>query len=405
VYNDAQVALESVSSVAASRLSEGLSSASSLLDAGKGYVGSVPTDLPDKQKVLAQLEEQYHAGVGLAHARYTEFLSAASAAIPAATPTPWTESAASAASSNFAALITKVSSEVYGQPTPAFVTRNILSEAGQYASAVADNAASQYSAVQSIVGELVTGKEAAFAESFYSRLSSAYFTGAVEVNSYASVYANEAYSSATSALNAAFTPPPALEAIIEAAQSRVNEAVEAASIQIYGTTKGPYEQATSSAAAAYSSVQSAMSERVYGTQKGYAEAAQSSIADAASSASRAISEAIYGTPTPTDAYGSASSAAGEAYSTASAYLDDSYSKVSSRLSSAVYGPEQGAIESAQNRLGVAVESARARLGSFASAAADAASSAASRASEGVEGFASNVSSAVGSATSHFKEEL
>ena len=368
-------------------------------------MSGVPTSSPEKQKLLALLEDQYNAGVGLAHSRYTEFLSAASSVIPTPTPTPWTESAASAASSNWEALITKVSSEVYGQPTPAFLTRNILSEAGQYASSVADNAASQYSTVQSIVGELVAGKEQDFAESVYSRLSSAYFTGAAEANSFASSYADEAYSSATSALTSMFTPPPALEAILEAASARVNDVVEAASIQIYGTPKGAYEQATSSAAAAYSSVQSVVSEKVYGTKKGYAEAAQSSIADAAASASRAISEAIYGTPTPTGALETASSVAGEAYATASAYIDDSYSKVSSRLSSAIYGPEQGAIESAQKRLGVAVESAKARLASFASVAAEAASSAASRASEGVEDFASNVSSAVDSATSRVKDEL
>lgn len=404
-YGPPQGALESVSSVAASKLSEGLISASALFAEGKSYASAVSTGSPEKKKLLAQLQDQYHAGVGLAHARYTEFLNAASSAIPTQKPTPWADSVASAASSNWEALVTKASSEIYGQPTPDFVTRNLLSEAGQYAAFVADNAASQYSAVQSLVGELVAGKEPDFAQSAFSRLSSAYVAGAAEANSYASSYASDAYASATSALNTIFTPPPAIEAIIEAAQSRFNEAVEAASIQIYGTPKGAYEQATSSVASAYSSVQSALSEKVYGTKKGYAEVAQSSIAEAAASASRAISEAIYGKkPTPTGAYMSATSVANEAYSTASSYLDDSYSKVSSRLSSAIYGPEQGAVESAQKRVGEAVESARAKLASFVSAAADAASSAASRASEGVEEFASNVGSAVDSATSHLKKD-
>lgn len=368
-------------------------------------MNAAPTAKPEKQKLLAQLQDQYHAGVGLAHARYTEFLNAVSSVMPTQTPTPWAESAASAASSSWEALVTKASSEIYGQPTPDFVTRNFLSEAGQYAASVADNAASQYSAVQSIVGELVAGKEPDFAQSVYARLSSAYITRGAEANSFASSFASEAYASATAAINSIFIPPPIIEAILEAASSRVNDAVEAASIQIYGTPKGSYEQATSSVVSAYSSVQSVLSEKMYGTEKGYAEAAQSSIAEAASSASRAISEAIYGTPTPTGAFESASSAAGEAYATASSYLDDSYSKASSRLSSAIYGPEQGAIESAQKRLGDAVENARGRLASLVTAAAEAASAAASRASEGVEDFASNVSSAVDSATSHLKDEL
>ena len=521
-----QSALSSMSSVAQSKLSEGLSVASSRWEASKSYVAAITTPDPVKQKLLLQMQNQYYAGLGLAHARYSEFIETVSSAVlPSQTPAyeslyskastnivrtptnayqaalntasmhysnavagassqlnqvlssisnigdtqkeavpvaslaalassryseavseasksyesisfvidgklqagasaissavigsemPWTESVASAASENWEALITKASSQIYGSPTPYFITRRLLSEAKEYAAQATDGVASQYSAVQSLISELVVGKEPDFTESVYSRFSSAYYTGTGEIVSSASSYASEAYASASSVVSSVFTPPPAIEAILDSASSRVNEAVEAASIQIYGTQKGTYEQATSSAASAYSSVQSVASERIYGTTTGYVEAAQSSITDAAASAQKAISEAIYGTPTSTyesvtsaagNAYASATSVISENVSAATSFVEDQYSAAHAKISEAIYGPEQGAVESAQARLSAAVESARVKLAEFATAAGEGASEAVSRASEGVEDFASSISSAVGSAASHVKDEL
>merc|ERR1712058_15514 len=156
-----------------------------------------------------------------------------------------TESVASAASENWEALITKASEQVYGAPTPYFVTRRLLSEVKEYAAQATDGAMSQYAAVQSLIGELVSGKEPDFTESVYGRLSSAYYTGAGQAASSASSYASEAYASASSVVSSVFTPPPTLEAILDSASLRVNEAVEAASVQFYGSQKGTYEEATS----------------------------------------------------------------------------------------------------------------------------------------------------------------
>ncbi|KAF8861357.1 hypothetical protein BDZ45DRAFT_800082 [Acephala macrosclerotiorum] len=506
-----QAILQSASSVAQSKLSEGLSAASAQFDSAKSYVGAMNTPRLAKEKLLGQMQDQYYAGIGMAHVRYTEFLEAASSAImPTQTPfhqslynkvsenivgtsthrfqaalntasahyssamaaassqyddlvasmhkiggeagkdaaptsslaslassryneavakasssfesinsvisqkletgvsaassavigseTPWTESVASAASENWEALITKASSQIYDVPTPYFVTRRLLSEAREYAAQATDGAISQYSAVQSLISELVSGKEPDFTESVYSRFSSAYYTGAGEMASSASSYASEAYASASSVVSSVFTPPPTLEAILDSASSRVNDAVIAASVQVYGTEKGSYEEVTSAAASAYSSVQSVASEKIYGTSTGYVEAAQSSISDAAASAQRAISEAIYGTPTGTSE--SATNAAGEAYSTAASVIGEQYSAAISKVSEAIYSPEKGAIESAQSRLAAAVESARAKLSEFAASAGEGASEMVKQAGEGVEDFASSVSSAISSATSH-----
>ncbi|KAK0121967.1 hypothetical protein ONS95_010238 [Cadophora gregata] len=494
-----QSVLSSISSVAQSKLSEGLNRASAQYQDGKDYVAAINTGAPAKQKLLVQMQEQYYAGIGMAHARYSDFLdSASSAAMPRKTPvyesiysgasakiagtpthrfqaalntasahyseaveaasskfdqliasiseigsgnsehvptitlvsaasaqynsaisqasksfasinsviseklaigsssissaaygteTPWTESVASAASENWEALITKASEQVYGAPTPYFVTRRLLSEVKEYAAQATDGAISQYAAVQSLIGELVSGKEPDFTESVFGRLSSAYYTGAGEAASSASSYASEAYASASSVVSSVFTPPPSLEAILDGAALRVNEAVEAASVQFYGSQKGKFEEATSAAASAYSSAQSVASEKVYGTTTGYVEAAQSSISDAALSAQRAISEAFFGTETGT-------------YDQATAAMAEAYASATAKASEAIYGPEKGAIESAQSRLTAAVESARVNLAEFASSAGEGAGEAIRQASEGVEDFASSVSSVISSATSH-----
>ncbi|KAG9236728.1 hypothetical protein BJ875DRAFT_455792 [Amylocarpus encephaloides] len=504
VYGAPSGALESATSVAQSRLSEGLDAASSRYQQAKDYVAAVNTRAPQKQKMLMQMQEQYYAGIGMAHARYSEFIEAASSAVmPKPTPfheslytkasagvvgasthgfkeamstaeasysraiseasnelnklissvsaiggahkdvvptsslaamassrysaavskasksyasvssvvadkvragasrastpvygseTPLTESVASVASENWEALITKASEQIYGATTPYFVTRQLLSEAKEYGSQVTDAASSQYFVVQSIISELVVGKEPAFTDSVHNKLSSAYYTRAEVAASTASSYASEVFASASSVVGAVFTPPPTIEIILNLASSRVNDAVEAASIQFYGTTTGAFAEASSSASSAYSSVQSVVSEKIYGSNTRYAEAASVSISDAAVSAQKAISEAIYGTPTGT--YSSATSAAGDAYSSAQA-----------KISSAIYGEEQGAAESAQARLSTAVESARVRLAEFAASVGEGASGIVKQASEGVEEFASSVSSAVESATSIVKDEL
>jgi hypothetical protein len=514
--------------VAQSKLSEGLNVASAQFDEAKSYVAAINTPAPAKQKLLAQIQEQYYAGIGMAHARYSDFVSAASSVViptPTQTPfheslyskasanivgtptplfqaalstasmhysnavagassqleqviasiakvggehkdvvptstlaalassrysaaiaeasssyssinsvisgkleaaasaassaaigseTPWTESVASAASENWEALITKASSQIYGAPTPYFITRRLLSEAKEYAAQATDSVVSQYSAVQSLISELVSGKEPDFTESVYSRFSSAYYTGAAQVASSASSYASEAYASANSVISSVFTPPPTIEVILNSASSQVNDAVEAASIQFYGTQKGSYEQAASAAASAYSSVRSAASEKIHGTTVGYAEAAQSSIAEAASSAQKAISEAIYGTPTGTfesvtnaagETYASATSVIAENISAATSIVGDQYSSAHAAISSAIYGSEQGAVESAQSRLNAAVESASIKLAEFAASAGEGASEYVRQASEGVEDFASSVSSAVSSAAARVKDEL
>jgi hypothetical protein len=179
-----------------------------------------------------------------------------------------------------------------------------------------------------------------------SRLSSAYNTGAPDLASSASSYASDIYASASSIVGSAFTPPPTLEAILDSASEQFNAAVATVSMQLYGTAKGPIEQATEVAADAYS------------TKIGYAEAAQQTLLEVAASAQSAISSALFGTPTGTmekmvrDAAGVHSSVSGMA------------AEKMSGVNDTIYRSEQGASESVSSRVVVAVESARAAISSM-----------------------------------------
>ncbi|KAF2681710.1 hypothetical protein K458DRAFT_406304 [Lentithecium fluviatile CBS 122367] len=468
---------ESVSSIASSRLAEGLSLASTQFT-------SQPTPALDGAR------RQYYEAIGLAHARYSEFLGAASSAVygpeqgtfeslasvasataaslasqassgvigtetPWAesvasgvsgsvesvasdvtasaqsaaskasavaeslasqvssgvigTETPWTESVASQASQNWDALIAKASSQVYGAPAP--WTDSAYSQAGAYAAQATAQAAEQYSAMQALISELVVGKEPDFTESVMNRFASAYYTGipAVmsSVNSFASEnieaassiagesfeavtdYAADAYASASSVVSSVFTPPPAIETILNQASEQLNAAVESASAAVYGTSKGTIEQASESVASAYSSVQSQASVAIYGTQQ-----ASDSFLAVANSAQAAISEAVFGTPTATGYAGSVTSGAGSVYSSISSVASGKAADAASAVSSAIYGPEQGAVESASSRLAAAVEAANSQISGLYAAA-----------SKSAEDAANVVSNAATAATQRVKDEL
>lgn len=138
----------------------------------------------------------------------------------------YAESLASQASTNWEALVSKASEQVYGQPTP--ISQSIISQAGAYASQATDSAAANFAAIQGLFSELVSGREPDFTESVMNKLSAAYYTGShATVAASASSYASDAYASASSVVSTVFTPPATLEAIIAAANEQVNVAVSA----------------------------------------------------------------------------------------------------------------------------------------------------------------------------------
>ncbi|KAI1469509.1 uncharacterized protein F4812DRAFT_333369 [Daldinia caldariorum] len=287
---------ERVQSIAQQNLDDSLNWASEQYESAKVAIGAVEptpsTSLEEAKRKAGKLVDQakynYYAGVGLAHARYSEFVSAVSTAVSSltATPTPTNiqesassvasvvgESAALAASvasenagslassvgdlasdasdyigENWDGLVSRVSSQVYGAPTPTPWYGNIQAAAGDFTSAAGDYAASatdaaaqqvstvtvlagdyaslasaaaasQYSVVSSLVSELIVGKEPPFTESVYSRLIGAYSTGVASVSSLASVASATAASAASEASGSA-------KSVADAAAGKIGDTVQ-----------------------------------------------------------------------------------------------------------------------------------------------------------------------------------
>jgi len=397
-YGPKQGTVESIASVASA---SGASVAAVIADTAQSVAANAQSVAADAQAAAESAASQVSSAV-------------------IGTETPWTESVASQASVNWDAIIAKASNQVYGQPTP--WAQSVYSQAGAYGAQATAAAAQQYADVSALISELVVGKEPDFTDSVLNRFASAYSTGlpaaVSSAQSYASEgyeaassyaggsyevvseYAADAYASASSVVSSIFTPPAAIETILSQASSQLDAAVESASIAVYGTPKGAAEQASSSVASAYSSIQAQISEKVYGTQQ-----VQDSFTAAAASAQAAISQAIFGTPTAADYIASATSSAGNIYSSISAAASenaeyvysaasDNASKVASAASSAIYGPEQGALESANSRIALAVEAANLRISELYASA-----------SKGSENVASSISSAAAEATKRVRDEL
>lgn len=246
-----------VESIAAERLNEGklwaeLQYQSALI--ALGLATATPTPTNAVEKYYEQAKYNYYAGVGMAHDRYNNFISAASSAwsslTATATPTPTpqaltdsamsmvsaagqaAESAYSKATENVASaieavdesisslhhaateqvynaglaigetwgtVVSQLSLEIYGQPTPALIgwydglvtdaqavvasATSAVGKAGETASAGAVN---EYEAVSELVSELIVGREPPFTESVLSRLQAAYATATQNVASLAS---------------------------------------------------------------------------------------------------------------------------------------------------------------------------------------------------------------------------
>lgn len=293
----------------------------------------------------------------------------------------WNDDIASQASENWASLVARASSSIYGTPPP--FTDSVRS----FVTQATDAANSQYSAVSALSGVII-GKEPDFIESIMSSLSSAYYTGSPDLASPASSYTSDIYASASSVEGSVFTPPPTLEAILDSASEQLNAAVAAASVQLYGTPRGPIEQATEAAADAYSTATSRISEAVYGAETGHAEAAQQTLLDVAASAQRAISSVLFGMPTETMEM--VASDAADVCPSVSGVSAEKTVGMGEAVSSVTYGPEQ-VLESASSRVVAAVESARASISSMANAMNEQKEAKASEAGRSVASAASKAS--------------
>lgn len=281
---------ERVQSIAQQNFEDSVNWAAEQYESAKVAVGAAePTpstyleDAEQKaQKLLDQAKHNYFAGLGLAHARYSEFVSAASTAVSSltATPTPTNiqesassaaaaagESIASAASAasegveslassvggkaseatdyvgeNWNALLSRVSSQVYAAPTPTpwyqslyEVADNLASAAGDYAASATDAAAGQISSATSAAGNYAaSGSDSASSQ--YSVVSSILselvvgkeptFTESV-YSRLAAVYATGASSASSFASAASATAVSAASEVTDTASSAAHKVKDA----------------------------------------------------------------------------------------------------------------------------------------------------------------------------------
>ena len=328
LIEDARSGYSHASSLASSSLAVAMSSASAAIG---------PEDEGNAQGLIDDASSKYTAALSAASASLSVASASASSAIYGAS-TGQVELLATKVSENWESLVSKASEQVYGSQEP-------------YTQRVLNHLAPKYEAVEELVSELLVGKEPAFTDKVIGKLHAIYETPAP----------------------AFVTDLPSVQDILDSANKQIKNAIEAASVQIYGTSKGPVEQATAAAGSAFASASNQISGAIYGKEQTYIEVAQGAIDEAYSSAGSAISNAIYPTPTP---------------SPVRSIVDAAYDSVASAADE-----QQKALESATSKLGFAVGNAQSQLSNLAHSVRSLGSEAVETATSEVETFTKSIKSA------------
>lgn len=315
--------LESMYSVASEKYSSAISAAdssySSILSAGaeakKNYDDAVSSAKASRSSadaaasteahranIMGSAQEKYEQAKADARKAYESWFYAASVQIYG-TPTPVVESYLSEASSSaasaasvFGESISSVagraervrsaaSEKVYGTPAPSGVSASaasLVSEAAESIASATDNAqelaATRYAELQSLINELMHGKEPTFSESVMNRFSSAFYGSPTPLLSQASSFA-------ASATAAVASMPPAIDSMVSDAVSRVKAAAAEASVAIYGKEPTQVEKYQQRLRQLGKDAVDNVSAAIYGTDKGSFERATETAASIASQAS------------------------------------------------------------------------------------------------------------------------
>ncbi|KXG54604.1 uncharacterized protein PGRI_077480 [Penicillium griseofulvum] len=415
--------LAQISSIASSRLSQGLSLASEQLSQVQQ---PEPTASPrgGLDPFVLDAQRRYYEAVGLAHDHYSAFVSTASGA-------------------------------VYGSPTPT-PAKGIIEEAGSQYERASSLASASLAAVVASASSVISSADGGKAQGIIDDASSRYNAAL----SAASSSLSEASISASSAIYG--TPTGPVESLSSQASESWENLISKASEQIYGTPTPYLQQVLNHGRPQFEAVQELVSELIVGKQPSFTESVLSKLhaayetpypAAAISSASSYVNEA-YGSASsaaasivseppsvediiqhandqlhaaveaasvgiyeiPKGSYEKATDAAADAYTTASAqisgavygkesgYIDrakDSIESIQSKASTAIYGQEPNAMESAGSRLIEALESANSQLTHLAASYGSVASEAVETAASHVEDATSSIKSAAASV----KDEL
>jgi hypothetical protein len=375
-----------IESIASDRLAQGRAWAEEQYESAKIRIGlatPTPSTAPEHvQKLLENARHNYYAGLGVAYARYSEFLDAASSAVSSMTATPTPTDFAGTASS-----LASVASE--SAASVAAAAGENVSAAASAASASALSAASAASASAASVASVASASAASAASVVGEDVSSVAAAGYDA--------ASAAYDSATSAA--------------ASAASVVGDNVSSAAAAGYDAASAGYDSAASVAAAGYDAAAAG-----YENVASAAGAAGDTVAQNWDGVVSQLSIRVYGAPTPTPWYesmysvlgdyaasategaASATSTAGEYAAAASDQAGQQYHVVSSIISELVVGKEPTFSESVFSRLNAAYSTGVASAASLASAAQDGAASGFSGASEAVQSVGEKVASVASDAT-------
>ena len=385
VPNIPSVDWERIQSIAAQRLEQGQSWAAEQYESAKIAAGlATPTpSTPSEhvQKALENARHNYYAGLGVAHARYSEFLSAASSALNSMTATPTPTDFVGTASSVASVATESAASAASVVTDSAASVASVVTDNAAYAASVASenvvDAAAAAAASAASVASAVTDGAASAASVVGENASSVVYAAGDKASSAASVvYENVGDAASVVYEGVADAASAASENVADAA-SAVSESWDAVlsrvSIEVYGApTPTPWYATVLSAANAASA--SAVS---VANQYGYAAS------DAAADNAASI----------TSAAGAAATAAGAYAAAGTEAAAQQYSVVSSIVSELLVGKEPTFSESVVSRLkGVyatsvpeVVVDAYESASSLASEAKETVASVASQASEAVVG--------------------
>lgn len=436
---------ESISSVASSRLADGVSLAQEQYQQAKIAVGAQPT--PAHRQYLSSAQAAYYQALGLAHGRYTEFMDAASSVIaPTPTATGYQKSVEDAlsaarsaytaytseASSKYESLLDMASSAASAQSTGvekgtlAHLQEQMADAVALASSKLADASTSVSSAYAAPVPteKPLASQASENWEALISKASEQVYGApppfTAQAYSYATEYAGsvtEAAAYATAAAAAQFEQVQALfselivgkeadftASVYSRLQSAYATAAPALASQVSSYASDSYDSISSVVSAAFipptqvptileqvqeqlNAAVNAASVGAYGTEKGTLQKATEAAASMYSDATSRGSEAIYGTPAPYVAVAQSS-------------ILDIGASASSAISAAIFGGPTPTLEAAGN----AAASVASSIQSKAAVQASSASAAVSSAIYGeeqtyMEGVQSQLSAAMASASS------
>ncbi|KAJ2904263.1 hypothetical protein MKZ38_008474 [Zalerion maritima] len=272
----------SIEAIASSRLVEGRAWAAAQYQSAKIAAGiATPTPTSNVDKAMEHAKYHYYAGLGLAQARYEEFVAAASSAVSSltATPTPTnlkgTASSVASEATESAASIASVASEN---------ASSSISAASSNASSVAAAASDKVGSAMSAAGESVSAATDAVAKSFDETISM------LSVQVYGqptpAMWYEPALSSASSvASDASYAASSAATDATEAAQVKWDEVSALVSELVVGKEpsftesvfdrlSGAYGQAVSTVGAIVSEAGSVMSEATESVVSAVSEATE-----------------------------------------------------------------------------------------------------------------------------------